>query len=422
MNSKIVTLMIVTIAALGAPAFAGDKTGNGGDLCEDRIKNIRDDVSSWINAGGDANLVLPSGTTVDTYGRSMLGAAKSAAISCTTDEVSISGLSKTCKNFYDASNRLQILCNVDRFNKLSDDGQYVLIHHEYAGAARLEVNDEDGSHYSISNQISEFLTTQLVRKLAVKRSVLTSPSLDPGLIQKDTRMVTVNASDITCADHQGSGGYDISYSNYELGVANPFSDIAQNPTLQFRLNLCLVTSIPTAKDVPINRVRQTIFVEPARGTEESGKYRCVKETIQIDSTDQRNLMRLFNPGGSMRSTDQYAIGVPFYTTISLIPAGDHECDAQMSGSYNNDGDTVTCTGRRLVSPTSSEPFAHISLSSALCSFSGSPPVVPDPIRGFSHDQTFEFYQIDNSGKILTVACQPKSPGSGDLSFDCYYSK
>jgi hypothetical protein len=50
----------------------------------------------------------------------------------------------------------------------NDSDQYVLVHHEYAGLSGFEVNNGPDSTYLISNQISEFLVDEVVKKLAIK--------------------------------------------------------------------------------------------------------------------------------------------------------------------------------------------------------------------------------------------------------------
>jgi hypothetical protein len=52
--------------------------------------------------------------------------------------------------------------------KTSEAGQYRLIHHEYAGLARIEKNYGSASDYEFSNQITNYLEHQTVLKLALK--------------------------------------------------------------------------------------------------------------------------------------------------------------------------------------------------------------------------------------------------------------
>ena len=158
----------ITCSLATLPVLAGDKTGNGGDMCEDRIKVIRDDIATWITNGGANTLKFSQGVTLSQYTKQMRAAAASTTVSCTSSTVLVGGIEKACRNFFDSSGRPQISCNSLRFAQTNASDQYVLVHHEYAGIASLEVNNSGGSQYAISNQISGYLVDQVVKKLAVK--------------------------------------------------------------------------------------------------------------------------------------------------------------------------------------------------------------------------------------------------------------
>lgn len=151
---------------------AGDKTGNGGDLCESRIKLIRDDLGSWISREGYKNLdIIDLSIDLELYRKKMSYALTSRqSISCVERILAIDGSEKTCVNRKRSDGTSEITCNIRRFNNLSESDQYVLVHHEYAGLAGIEVNGKDGSVYPLSNQISEFLADVSVKKLAIKKS------------------------------------------------------------------------------------------------------------------------------------------------------------------------------------------------------------------------------------------------------------
>jgi hypothetical protein len=149
-------------------AFAGKEAGNGGDICEDRIKVIRTDIRDWIAKGGSEKLALPTGIPLRYYDARMTELISKAIVSCTDQTVAIGRSEKVCKNFQDESGSLRILCNANRFMSTNEDDQYVLVHHEYAGLAGFESNTGEESQYEISNQISGFLEYQVVKKLVVK--------------------------------------------------------------------------------------------------------------------------------------------------------------------------------------------------------------------------------------------------------------
>jgi hypothetical protein len=178
MKAKLV-FALFGIALLPLTSFAEKEIGNGGDICEDQFKIVRDDIASWIHKGGSAALSLPNRISLASYNSGMLSQISDAQVSCTEDKVFVGNAEKTCKNFIDSYGKSRIVCNSRRFLKgTSESGQYVLVHHEYAGLAGFEVNDGENSHYSLSNQISQNLTDTVVKRLAVK-----GPSV-PNMYQK----------------------------------------------------------------------------------------------------------------------------------------------------------------------------------------------------------------------------------------------
>ena len=165
------TALVISWLIFGSSrAFAaGHSEGNGGDACENRIQTIRDDISGWIISGGSSALGLPVGISHQDYVASMGHVLKVATISCVQDPIIIGGAFKTCRNFVDAGVQ-RIECNFQRFAETSESDQYVLVHHEYAGLSGFEVNDGADSNYQISNQLSEILELQVVKKLPIKKA------------------------------------------------------------------------------------------------------------------------------------------------------------------------------------------------------------------------------------------------------------
>jgi hypothetical protein len=162
-------IVMPLLTCLVLTAHAADKGGNGGDICEDRIKLVRDDIATWIKKSGSAGLTLPSGISVTDYNSAMSAQMQAAQISCVGEPVMVGTTEKTCKNFVASNGTPQIVCNFDRFNQTAETEQYVLVHHEYAGLAGIEVNIGDSSNYPVSNQISEYLQTETVQKLTIKK-------------------------------------------------------------------------------------------------------------------------------------------------------------------------------------------------------------------------------------------------------------
>lgn len=172
---KNLILIAMTLSTLySTAAFAKSKgagSSGGGDICEDRIKTIRSDLREWINKGGPKSLKLPAGLLLEQYSENMLEKINNANIKCVGEDdqdypVTINGTPKTCRfDLYDKASR--ITCDYKKFASLSETEQYVLIHHEYAGLAFVEIPNGDDSVYDVSNQLSKYLVNVVSKKLAV---------------------------------------------------------------------------------------------------------------------------------------------------------------------------------------------------------------------------------------------------------------
>ncbi len=178
MNRSMVPKYMATflLMFLSINAHAGREGGNGGDICERRIKEIRDDISSWLSKGGANGLALPPQTTPASYVVAMQNAISDTEVSCVSETLRIGESEKTCINSVSNKGVRRIFCNIDRFQKTADSDQYVLVHHEYAGRAGLEINEGESSQYAISNQITGFLEDQIVKRLAIKPGSMSSAS------------------------------------------------------------------------------------------------------------------------------------------------------------------------------------------------------------------------------------------------------
>jgi len=166
---KILGIILVLLLSNLSFAANGKEGGNGGDICENKFKIIRDDIVTWIKNGGAAGLKFEQGISLEQYQSSMLNNLQVAHIICTNETVQIGTAEKTCINFLASDGSLVIRCNSDRFLKTSESDQYVLVHHEYAGLSKLEINDGESSDYTLSNQIAEYLENQVVKKLSIKK-------------------------------------------------------------------------------------------------------------------------------------------------------------------------------------------------------------------------------------------------------------
>jgi hypothetical protein len=158
----------------------GGDSGGGGDASEARVDEIREDILNWIDNGGAKGLKLPIELKYNDYVSKMREILEAQKVvvkfidkdSETNDElkVIVNGSPKTCRGFYSKVDGLpHILCSIPRFSATSDSEQYKLIHHEFAGLKNVEKNDKAASDYSISSQLTEYLSLQTVLKLALKK-------------------------------------------------------------------------------------------------------------------------------------------------------------------------------------------------------------------------------------------------------------
>lgn len=176
--------LLIVFSATGLQAYTGPggfDHGNGGDMCENRIKSVRDELSQWLTNGGAAGLRFPSAVSHEDYRRAMLTAMSTAKVSCGNVSLFVGRAEKTCKNFTDSSGALRIQCNTDRFMANSRSNQFILVHHEYAGLAGLEVNKGEVSNYEISNQIIRGLLGVRLNQVSVTLRFLAKIAQLPGL-------------------------------------------------------------------------------------------------------------------------------------------------------------------------------------------------------------------------------------------------
>lgn len=181
---KLMKLMILMLLALNSQfSFAkkGTESGGGGDSSEMRVDEIRSDILNWIDNNGARGLELPAGITLNVYEEKMkeylqpqyvvVGFVEKDDATDNELKVTVYGSPKTCRGFVSLKDGLpHILCNISRFNSASESDQYRLIHHEYAGLANVENNDQAASDYFISSQISGFLQPKRVLKLSVNKA------------------------------------------------------------------------------------------------------------------------------------------------------------------------------------------------------------------------------------------------------------
>lgn len=150
------------------PSHAADKVLNGGDACERRFTEVRDDLEAWLQKGGAKALSFGKSQNPAAYAPAMLSAIARAQVSCTADKLRVGDAEKVCVNETDTSGNARITCQREAFLALPVDEQYRLTHHEYAGLAGFEKNDGEASNYALSDQLTGYLDSYVTQRLTVK--------------------------------------------------------------------------------------------------------------------------------------------------------------------------------------------------------------------------------------------------------------
>lgn len=202
---SLIVASICSVLPLSA-AFAGARDTGGGDPCEKRIQEIRDDIRDWILKGGPrAGLVLPAGMSVEQYSAQMLeflAVANSnrvqterTFIQCVHHPVQVQDNQKICRFDKDRDgSEARITCFYEAFldkNTMSEEDQYQLIHHEYAGLADVEIPQGAQSDYGVSRQIAGRLEERVKKMLAIrpqapKPPVAKLPQIKAGMYSSST--------------------------------------------------------------------------------------------------------------------------------------------------------------------------------------------------------------------------------------------
>lgn len=186
-------LFLLATIFLSLNSFAGNEKGNGGDMCENKMRNIVYDIQSWLIKDQYLDLSLPAEISQSDFKENMLAATRKAILSCSSASVFIGESEKTCRNFMDNKGNLRIQCNFDRLMSTVESEKYRLIHHELAGAAGFEINNGDErSNYFISNQIGDFLNYKEVLTLGIKKT--NTEAIDEKLCIGELVVLTLNGS------------------------------------------------------------------------------------------------------------------------------------------------------------------------------------------------------------------------------------
>jgi len=206
---------------------AGEGATNGGDNCENKIKTIALDIQHWITNGGAKAMNFKGEVDLESYESKMLDVLDGETkISCVSRGIELMNVEKTCINF---ENKIE--CNYDRFMTLNSEEQYILIHHEYAGLAGIEVNESWSSDYFYSSQLSLFLENQVVKKLAIKKNNF--PDLEMAFIKAGDFIMHYSKDTYHSPgemDHPARLTNDYEIMKNEVTQALYFSVMGKNPS------------------------------------------------------------------------------------------------------------------------------------------------------------------------------------------------
>lgn len=173
----IIFMACLQVSPRTVAAREGGGVTGGGDPCERRITEIKLDFKSWIQQGGHGGLVLPTGMSGKAYAASMTDAIDTAKVRCVKPgdvghPVHVVGRPKVCRFDKSADGAQAVVtCDYTTFmdpKSTDETEQYRLVHHELAGLANVEVPDEGDSDYRVSNQITGFLQTVVVKRLSIR--------------------------------------------------------------------------------------------------------------------------------------------------------------------------------------------------------------------------------------------------------------
>lgn len=148
---------------------------SGGDDCEQRFKEVANDVRKWVEGGGPKFLDHKKcGSTVEEYTRKMKAATSGFKVQCVSKKdppdkngkpvwpVQVNGSPKLCINWEENGTR-QFRCDYSKFYKdrPTPDERFRSVSPraptEFAAIAGLEPASDNDSNYCYSDQLEGFL-------------------------------------------------------------------------------------------------------------------------------------------------------------------------------------------------------------------------------------------------------------------------
>ncbi len=225
----------LSCTVLAAPNKFGPAGSGGGDRCENRIKVIIQDIKAWVDADGGKDLLFKNlrraSDAVDYKNRMQQVLSRPTLIKCVVQgdqdyPVLVNGKPKECRSFVDDSGTNQIICDLKRFSVGGDnpDGeseQYKMIHHEVATLGELELPVGEDSEYILSDQITGYLETKLVKRLSLKS--LNGPDRD-GIFRMSLDATPKMCAELVAKYYLKTMGADEKFEAYDFSYVKPFID------------------------------------------------------------------------------------------------------------------------------------------------------------------------------------------------------
>jgi formylglycine-generating enzyme required for sulfatase activity len=233
-------LLFIGSLSLNAFASAGGSSGGGGDIqCDALIKDLANNLKSWIRDGGPeaGKLNLSSSFnpetdrpyTIQEYNSDMTRLLSLPLdVSCVGPgdkgyPVMVDGSKKICATWVDRGG-VHMTCDRSLFLGLNTDQQIEQDHHEFAiNVPGLEPDTGPISTYKISTQLSASITDVTVRRLVVTSSDSTGPL--PGM-----KFVSIPAGTFMMGSPQSETGRYNSETQHSVTLTHGFQMQATDVT------------------------------------------------------------------------------------------------------------------------------------------------------------------------------------------------
>jgi hypothetical protein len=187
-------LIIMTLLLLPIHFAFAQGDVKGGDPDEAEFYQISGEIFTWVNNGGPVDLNFYGKIDGSTYLSKMNKVLGKFTVTFTNKivylKVDDQKFEKTCINYFRNSHP-KILCNIGRYEELSADQKRVLVHHEIAGLAGIENNQNEKSDYFLSDQLALYMEDVVVRRLGFKRREERAPGNAASMVYDPQKKIKI---------------------------------------------------------------------------------------------------------------------------------------------------------------------------------------------------------------------------------------